>query len=168
MTISEGRARLRTASGYRDFEAGETGLVPAGTVHRFEALDREGWAFCSRFVSGPNVVWKGGRSAIIERVTQELSTRPTLQTDVVSVANACAVSPGHLSRIFRNQVGTSLHNFHVVLALHKAKKLLQQRESLVEAALDGGFFDQAHFTREFVRMIGLTPGSFRNAWAAAV
>src|SRR6185503_16436644 len=48
--LRAGRARLRLADGTRIVEAGETVVVPAGTVHRFEPVDANGWAFTSDFV----------------------------------------------------------------------------------------------------------------------
>jgi len=93
-----------------------------------------------------------------------LADRRTLRTDVEAIARDCAVSAGHLARAFRRATGTSLHNFHVLLALRKAKARLQEGALLVEAALDNGFYDQAHLTREFVRTLGMTPGTFRSAW----
>ncbi len=163
--ITKGRARLRLASGSTDVEAGDTVLIPAGTLHRFEPLDVEGWAFRSEFHLGAEIIWDEVGGPIVERVTNQLSARHTLQTDLASVAAGCAVSAGHLARVFRSDVGTSVHNFHVLLAIHKAKTLLKEQSPVVDAALDAGFFDQAHFTREFVRMAGLTPGLFRHAWA---
>src|SRR5690242_7098344 len=49
-----GRARLRTPTGCRMVAAGDTVTVPAGLVHRFEAVDREGWSFVSEFVPAPH------------------------------------------------------------------------------------------------------------------
>jgi AraC-like DNA-binding protein len=81
-------------------------------------------------------------------------------------AQACAVSAGHLARAFRRETGSSLHNFHVLLALHKAKALLRDRALIIDAALEAGFYDQAHLNREFVRTFGMTPAAFQAGWAA--
>jgi AraC-like DNA-binding protein len=35
--------------------------------------------------------------------------------------------------------------------------------SLARVALDSGFADQAHFTRDFGRFAGLTPSAFRRS-----
>ena len=35
-----------------------------------------------------------------------------------------------------------------------------------DAAIDSGFYDQAHLTREFVRTYGFTPKAYKSAWAA--
>jgi len=167
-----GRARLRLQSSCRDVVEGETVVVPAGVVHRFEPLDDKGWAFASAFVLRPgdtplaNPADAPSGDGLVKRAMTMLAGRHSLQTDVDSIAKKCAVSAGHLARAFRRATGTSLHNFHVLLAVHKAKARLRDGAPLIEAALDGGFYDQAHLTREFVRTFGMTPGTFRSAWMA--
>jgi AraC-like DNA-binding protein len=161
-----GRARLRLASVFRDVEAGETIVVPAGTVHCFEPVDAEGWAFVSRFVP-PSAPGAASSDRLGAKARALLADRSSLNTDVEAIATACAVSAGHLSRVFRRATGTTLHHFHVLLALQKAKGLLRERAPIAEAALAAGFYDQAHLTREFVRTLGMTPGTFRAAWSAA-
>src|SRR3546814_16328815 len=50
-------------------------------------------------------------------------------------------------------------------SLHKAKASLRDHALVIEAALDAGFYDQAHLNREFVKTFGMTPAVFRAAWA---
>jgi AraC-like DNA-binding protein len=159
-----GRARLRLPSGCREVGEGETIVVPAGMVHRFEPVDDKGWAFSSEFVLRPADTDAPAGDGLAKQAMMLLAGRPALRTDVDSIARECAVSAGHLARAFHRATGTSLHNFHVLLALRKAKARLQEGAPLIEAALDGGFYDQAHLTREFVRTFGMTPGTFRSAW----
>lgn len=165
-----GRARLRLQTTCRDVAEGDTVVVPAGMVHRFEPLDDKGWAFASEFLSPPGTdplaapPSAPAAPALVAQATKLLARRATLHTDVERIARDCAVSAGHLARAFRRATGTSLHNFHVVLALRKAKARLQQGAPPAEAAFAGGFYDQAHLTREFVRTFGMTPGTFRSAW----
>ena len=159
-----GRARLRLPDGCRVVAAGDTLVVPAGVVHRFEPLDREGWAFVSHFVPASRAGTQGV-ATLAARAAALLAQRPSLRTDVAAVAQDCAVSEGHLSRAFRRATGSSLHNFHVLLALQQAKALLRSQAPVVDAALAAGFFDQAHLNREFVRTYGMTPAVFRDGWA---
>jgi AraC-type DNA-binding domain-containing proteins len=170
--ITAGRARFRLGETARLVEAGETVIVPAGAVHRFEPVDAQGWGFASEFVSpadptglidAPATTRADGFGA---RVRAVLSQRLSLQTDVDALADALGVSVGYLSRAFRRDTGTSLHNFHVLMALQKAKYLLRGQTPVAHAAVDAGFCDQAHLTREFVRTLGMTPGTFRSAWTA--
>ncbi|QGG93284.1 helix-turn-helix domain-containing protein (plasmid) [Agrobacterium sp. MA01] len=171
--ILEGRVRLRLPQETKIYEAGDTVTVPAGIVHRFEPVDKNGWAFSSHFVSGASppdlratIPWQMN-PGLGRRVFGTLIGRETLHTDVQSIATNCEVSPGYLSRSFRRETGTSLHSFHVLVALQKAKALLRQQLPIAYAALDTGFCDQAHLNREFVRTLGMTPATFRSAWLTA-
>jgi AraC family chemosensory pili system transcriptional regulator ChpD len=46
--------------------------------------------------------------------------------------------------------------------LIEARRRLRGAESLAAIALDLGFADQAHFTRAFRKVSGLTPGAYRK------
>lgn len=162
--LTAGRARLRLADGTRLVEAGETMVVPAGAVHRFEPVDAEGWAFTSEFALREERAKPSDR--LIARAIELLAGRAGLRSDAESLAHDCGVSAGHLARTFKRQTGTGLHNFHVLMVLQKAKALLRAGAPLADAAFDSGFCDQAHLTREFVRTYGFTPKAFRSAWAA--
>lgn len=164
--LTAGRARLRLPTGSRHLEAGETVVVSAGTVHRFEPLDAEGWAFTSRFVVRDDEA-RNLSSPLIARAIELLARRDGLRSDTEALAAACRVSAGYLTRAFRRATGTSPHNFHVLLVLQRAKALLGDGAPLAAAAFDSGFYDQAHLTREFVRTYGFTPKAFKTAWSAA-
>lgn len=167
--VLAGRARLRLPDACREVVAGNTVVVPAGVIHRFEPVDGSGWAFSSRFVppTANDAATPGALDALGVQAVALLAERASLRTDVEAIAQACAVSAGHLARAFRRATGSSLHNFHVLLAVHKAKTLLRQRAPIIEAALDAGFCDQAHLNREFVKTFGLTPAAFHAGWAMA-
>ena len=164
--LTAGRARLRLATGTRVVEAGETVVVPAGTVHRFEPVDAEGWAFTSEFGEaardrlGPAI---GQR--LVAKAIERLACRATLRSNAEELASEVGVSVGYLARSFQLATGTGLHNFHVLMVLQKAKALLRGGAPLADAAFDSGFCDQAHLTREFVRTYGFTPKAFHAAWA---
>ena len=164
--VLAGLARLCLPDSCRDVVAGDTLVVPAGVVHRFEPLDRQGWAFVSRFVPASRTATRE-TATLATQAAALLAQRNSLHTDVAAVAQRCTVSAGYLSRTFRRETGSSLHNFHVLLALHRAKALLRRQAPVVEAAMAAGFYDQAHLNREFVRTYGMTPAVFRVGWAAA-
>ena len=168
--LLEGRARLRLPGAVRDLRSGDTIVVPAKTVHRFEPIDGVGWAFASHFVrhaADSRDDLQAERRTLSHRVIDILARRPSLQSDIDDIAECCSLSTGYVARVFRRETGTSLHNFHIVFGLHKAKALLRDGLCVVEAALEAGFYDQAHLNREFVRTFGMTPGAFRSAWRQA-
>jgi len=166
--ITAGRAQLRLPHTIQDVQAGDTVVVPAGTIHRFEPVDAEGWAFTSDFIvpetPGPKPVTRGDER-LVSRAIELLTRREGLRSDPEELAKALHVSGGHLARTFQRVTGTGLHNFHVLMVLQKAKALLRDGAPLATAAFDTGFYDQAHLTREFVRTYGFTPKAFRLAWS---
>jgi AraC-like DNA-binding protein len=79
------------------------------------------------------------------------------------LADAAAVSAFHLVRIFHRDVGMPPAAYRRALRVQAAQKLLQRGEPLREVALACGFYDQAHLTRHFKAVTGVTPGRYRDA-----
>jgi AraC-like DNA-binding protein len=70
------------------------------------------------------------------------------------------LSPYHLNRIFRREVGMPPHAYQIQRRIARAKVLLRQEWRIADVAHYTGFADQSHFTRHFKRMVGVTPGQF--------
>lgn len=84
-------------------------------------------------------------------------------TPLATLARMAAVTPNHLSATFARCYGRSVSRYRRELALYRAVRSLGAgQESLGEAALNGGFYDQAHFTRACRRGLGLTPGQIAH------
>ncbi|WP_208994292.1 AraC family transcriptional regulator [Pannonibacter sp. I15F10I1] len=67
-----------------------------------------------------------------------------------------------LSRDFRALFGTSPYRYLTLRRLDHARALIRAGASLVQAALEAGFADQAHFTRHFRSAFGMTPARWRR------
>jgi AraC-like DNA-binding protein len=67
-----------------------------------------------------------------------------------------------LSRDFRALFGTSPYRYLILRRLDRAKVAIIEGQPLVQAALDAGFADQAHFTRHFRNAFGMTPARWRK------
>lgn len=97
--------------------------------------------------------------AIDPRLHQALSilrTEPG-QTSIGESAAKCGISESRLRALAREQFGVPLSTWLVWRKLEHAAQALSAGASLAEAALAGGFSDQAHFTRAMRRMFGITP-----------
>jgi len=74
---------------------------------------------------------------------------------------------GTSSRTFRREfgqlVGISPKRFSRVVRLRRAARRLGTARSLATLALEAGFSDQAHMTREFVSLVGLAPAEVRQS-----
>ena len=68
-----------------------------------------------------------------------------------------------LIRKFRKTYNTTPLAYQLQLKMAKAKKLLMEQTPILDVCYALGFYDQAHFTREFKKMNGLTPSAYRES-----
>lgn len=78
------------------------------------------------------------------------------------ICRQAGLSKSTLLRAFTKSKGVAPYCYLESLRIGRAKKLLEQGMSPMEAALQTGFSDQSHFTNYFTRFIGLTPGAYRD------
>lgn len=86
----------------------------------------------------------------------ELSREPGATT-IANVARNCGLSESRLRTLSREQLGLPLSTWLIWRKLERAARALAGGAGLAEAALEGGFADQAHFARSMRRMFGVPP-----------
>jgi len=79
------------------------------------------------------------------------------------LAGIVGVSRGHFARAFRGVMGCTPGAYHRAVRVSHAARAIAGGESIVRAAQQTGFADQAHLTRVFSAQIGLTPARFQKA-----
>ncbi len=85
------------------------------------------------------------------------------------MARAAGMSPRAFERAFAREYGLPPQQYLRRLRIQTAcRRLVDTRESIADIALRCGFADQSHLTREFRRVTGVTPGSYRETYAAAI
>jgi AraC family transcriptional regulator len=78
-------------------------------------------------------------------------------------AREAGVHPVHFARVFRRRHGCPVSAYVRALRLTEAGELIVGgTEPLAQVACGTGFADQAHLTRWFSRVIGLSPGALRR------
>jgi len=87
-----------------------------------------------------------------------LDAHPAEQTTSQTLEAVTGTDRYALARFFRRAFGTSPDRYRVLRMVENAKDAVERGESLVRAAALAGFADQSHFTRQFKRTYGLTPG----------
>jgi AraC-like DNA-binding protein len=70
------------------------------------------------------------------------------------------LSPFHLLRAFRNQIGLPPHTYQTQVRVLQAKHLLRLGTSCIDTALAVGFADQSHLSKHFKRIVGVPPGQY--------
>lgn len=79
------------------------------------------------------------------------------------LADIAGWSVRHFSRMFRQAMGTTPHDWIVAKRVGRSKDLLgEPRLPLAEIALCCGFADQSHFTTSFRKVTGMTPLRWRR------
>src|SRR4029453_1355386 len=78
-------------------------------------------------------------------------------------AKAAGRNPFHFARQFKAATGHPPHDYHIRLRIDRAQELLRTRSrewNLAAIANECGFADQSHFSRQFKRVVGVTPGEY--------
>lgn len=80
-----------------------------------------------------------------------------------AMAAEAGLSPSHFSRLFKQTIGISLHRFVMHYRVERAKEMLKDSgQPKIDIALSCGFADQAHFTRVFKQIEGVTPKRYHQ------
>jgi len=79
------------------------------------------------------------------------------------------LSESRLSHLFKLNVGISLKQYLIWSKLKSTiKKHLNSKEDLFSALIKSGFYDQAHFSKNFKRMLGVKPSKAYNSRSVQV
>ncbi len=89
-----------------------------------------------------------------------IDDRPASPIALSHLARASGLSKFQLLRGFVRATGLTPHAYLMQRRIETARRLIAQGVGLAEAALAGGFADQSHMTRIFVRNYGISPGAY--------
>ncbi len=67
------------------------------------------------------------------------------------------VSQYHLIRIFKKETDLTPFEYLRNFRIERAKTLLRENKSIIDAIYETGFYDQSHFIRHFKSITGMTP-----------
>jgi AraC-like DNA-binding protein len=138
-----------------------------GTVEPLEAESRLSWLL-GELVRRHACPSKGGRRVprtgrvaplVMARLADQLACPPAL----AQIAAETGLSRYQLVRSFRAEVGMPPFAWLAQHRVTRARGLLERGCRPAEAAALAGFADQAHLTRWFRRVVGVTPGAYRNS-----
>jgi AraC-like DNA-binding protein len=94
------------------------------------------------------------------RLRAMIDDRITTGLTLADAAAALDASETHLVRAFTAELGIAPHQYLIGRRLDLARHRLLAGEPAAEVATDVGFYDQAHLTRHFTRLLGVPPGRF--------
>ena len=107
----------------------------------------------------------GAERDAVRRIRKKLDADFDKNIPLEELAQLVDLEPLYMIRVFKNQLGISPHSYQIQNRVAQVQKLLRSGASLAQASLSCGFFDQSHMARAFKKVVGVTPGSFRNSRA---
>lgn len=103
------------------------------------------------------------RAQRIENMCADIARAPERRWVVSEMARACAVSPDHFTRLFKELRGVTPRRFILRQRVDAAKRLLlASSHSVYRIAELTGFSDIYHFSRQFKAHAGRSPTAFRR------
>jgi len=99
---------------------------------------------------------EGGSLSLAQRALRAIEKDPVVTGE--RIAQEMGISPGHLARSFKSEMGLSLVEYRNRLRIERFLRSVQSgNESLLRAALEAGFGSYAQFFRVYRKLLGTTP-----------
>jgi AraC-like DNA-binding protein len=116
---------------------------------------------------GPGAVRDRAEHAAVRRARSHLLEHWDETVPLATLAEVAGLSRFELVRRFHRESGLTPHAFQTNLRIARARRMLTAGEAPARVAVECGFADQSHLTRTFKRAVGVPPGRFAAATAAA-
>lgn len=166
----------RTARPWRDAVVGAQTVLPGRVVDHLEQLDghrSDPHSVASAEQALIDLADSVGRPAddrynrLLAVVTDMLVNRSLVR--VRQVEERHDISTRALQRLFHEYVGVGPKWVLARYRMHDAVSAIDDgySGSLTDLAHEHGWYDQAHFIRDFTALVGVTPGQYRQRQAAA-
>ncbi len=99
----------------------------------------------------------------LRRAVRLINDTPDAALDAITLASRVGISPRHLTRLFREQLGQSPAQYQRMQRLERARMLLRHSDaSIREVALAAGFRSAAHFSRAYRAAFASAPSFERR------
>ncbi len=102
----------------------------------------------------------GSEDVYVRLVRDYLRSHYAENVSLTQLTSLTNLSPFYLLRVFHNRAGFPPHEYQTQVRIAHARKLIRSGTSLSQAALETGFFDQSHLSRNFKRIVGVTPRQY--------
>ena len=89
------------------------------------------------------------------------------RTTLAQAGQDLGASTSHLVRCFTGTFGIAPHRYVTARRIDAARRRLLDGEPIALVAAGAGFYDQAHFTRQFKRHVGTPPGRYARCAGSA-
>ena len=99
----------------------------------------------------------------LNQVLDYIDAGLTEEIKLSNLAGLLGMSPFHFGRMFKQSMGISPHQYVIQQRIERAKQLLKNSDrAIIDIALDCGFTSHSHLSKQFRKVIGMTPRNFRG------
>jgi AraC-like DNA-binding protein len=96
----------------------------------------------------------------IRRARELIHERFATRISLDDLITETGISRCHLLRTFTDEVGVPPHRYQMHLRISRSREMLARGLSPAFVAAQLGFYDQGHFTNQFRKIVGVTPGRY--------
>jgi AraC-like DNA-binding protein/quercetin dioxygenase-like cupin family protein len=152
-----------------DIEA-ETKIGDPSSFVAMEALTLDLIARLCRWYGEQHGVGEGGgfshgQTQALQVVFQHVAEHYAGKLALADLARVACMERSHFGRLFHKVTGLTPMDFVREHRVKVARQLLAQPDANVSAiALAVGFYDAAHFSRTFSRLVGMSPKRYQRMW----
>jgi len=101
---------------------------------------------------------------VLYRAVMYIKTNYMKKLTLEDVAGHVFLSPAYLSKIFKDETGCNFNTYLNTIRIEESKRLLPDNSiELVDISSMVGYEDQSYFSKVFKKLVGLSPGKFRQA-----
>ena len=112
----------------------------------------------------PAAAGSGAGNFIVRQALAYMEAHCAEHLSLGDVAGHVYVSPWHLSKLINRHANQSFFDILGRLRMDRTKALLANPEMRVHAVAEQvGYSDVAHFSKSFKRLVGMTPGEYRDS-----
>lgn len=116
--------------------------------------------------------WNPGRQTTpsrqkqnVQEVKDYIDAHFTEKLTLDNLADRFFINKFYLSKIFKEQFGTSINSYLLQVRVTHAKRLLRFSElSIEQIGYECGISDANYFSRMFKKIEGISPGEYRRKW----
>lgn len=99
----------------------------------------------------------------IQHIQAIINNRYAEHLSLDELADLVGFSPYYLLRIFHKTVGLPPHAYLTQVRINRAREFLKRGIPPIDTAALVGFADQSHLNRHFKRIVGVSPGHYRQS-----
>ncbi len=93
-------------------------------------------------------------------IINKIINNPEYDYNIDFISKEINISKYYLIRLIKNEIGLTPHKFIIQNRIRKGQAFLNENHSIIDAALNCGFYDESHFIRHFKNILGLTPSEY--------